>query len=492
MAKLDKKLEKKIPPRPKKFIDSDGDGLSDWEEKYIYGSDPHDEDTDDDGIDDGEAVIMGRHPVTGEKLKNFFIPNKNNNYQPKSLEPKRILFYAVTAVAIKLVVVFFIIMYPLTAWMTPDLIIEKSIKIITLTNDLRKELSLPVLRESPKLNQAAYNKVQDMFLGQYFAHTSPNGKNLETFLKKTGYNFSTAGENLAMGFDSPEDVVLAWKKSPTHYANLADEDFQEIGVSLADDIFNGGNTVFTAQYFARPKKINEEVAPQVKVVEENKPSVKINSAAKIVLSSKENKVSTSTPSTEVIKVEKNNIEINNIIPITADAIKTTSTTATSSIIVIIDQPVGKPESIVKVEAVLATDTTDAIAMVLNNNISLSQTESGTWEGQQIIIDKDTGPLVPASIITLNDSGNTNVYDLESENIKPQATSLSSQYSLLKNNPNKAMKNIFNISSIYFKFFLLFAVISLALNIFIKVKKQYPRLIVSGIGIIFLLIILLIF
>ena len=38
--------------------DSDGDGLTNWQE-YVYGTDPYNADTDGDGISDGEAVRRG-------------------------------------------------------------------------------------------------------------------------------------------------------------------------------------------------------------------------------------------------------------------------------------------------------------------------------------------------------------------------------------------------------------------------------------------------
>lgn len=43
-------------------IDSDHDGLSDWEES-IYGTDPHNSDTDGDGYLDGEEVLSGHDPL---------------------------------------------------------------------------------------------------------------------------------------------------------------------------------------------------------------------------------------------------------------------------------------------------------------------------------------------------------------------------------------------------------------------------------------------
>lgn len=43
------------------YLDSDGDGLYDWEE-VLWGTDPNDPDTDGDGTPDGEEVRLGRDP----------------------------------------------------------------------------------------------------------------------------------------------------------------------------------------------------------------------------------------------------------------------------------------------------------------------------------------------------------------------------------------------------------------------------------------------
>jgi hypothetical protein len=42
--------------------DTDGDGLSDWEELYVYGTSPYLEDTDSDGIPDKQEILAGSDP----------------------------------------------------------------------------------------------------------------------------------------------------------------------------------------------------------------------------------------------------------------------------------------------------------------------------------------------------------------------------------------------------------------------------------------------
>jgi len=54
-------------------LDSDNDGLTDYDEENIYSTDPNDPDTDGDGIDDGEEILEGKNPLKpDDKEKSFF------------------------------------------------------------------------------------------------------------------------------------------------------------------------------------------------------------------------------------------------------------------------------------------------------------------------------------------------------------------------------------------------------------------------------------
>ncbi|MDD4902686.1 MAG: CAP domain-containing protein [Patescibacteria group bacterium] len=441
--------------------DSDGDGLSDWEEINVYGTDPHDPDTDGDGMNDGDEVSLGRNPLGPGKLKDFFIPHQGNNYQPHSLHPKRIIFHAVSVIAIKAIVVVFAVFFPLSAWLTPDLALEQSRKIISLTNDIRKNLNLTALKENQKLDQAAYAKAQDMMLKQYFAHISPENKGLDYWLAQAGYKYAVAGENLAMGFSTPADVMAAWQDSPTHYANIIDQDFSEIGVSMVEGKFKGTDTNLVAQYFAAPSSAVYALAQAPK---------KVGTAAKPASSEKKSVIPTKKTVSPVVDQQKTNV-------------------------VLVKTPV-KNEQAIKVEAYLATGTAAATAVLGDTQIALQkdQTQPDKWTGSAVVAasTQNQPTQAPAAIAATDTAGSTVVSDINQQNIQPRQVSPLEQYFFFKNNPNEALQTIFDISSLYFKIILLLAIISLLLNIFIEIKKQHPHLIASGAGLVCLLVLLIVF
>ena len=234
--------------------DSDNDGLSDYEEIKIYQTNPLDPDTNKNGIPDGAEVAMGRNPraKTGQ-LKELFFSYAGNSYRPEILKPKRILWYSSTAIIIKLIVFVFITVLPISAWVTPDVASDQARQVIELTNTIRKNLNLSPLKENRQLSQAAYDKAQDMLVGQYFAHISPNQRGLKYWLDKNSYSYAEAGENLAMGFSTAADVVNAWSKSKTHYANIIDPSYQEIGVGVVIGSYHKYETTFISQMFGTPQ-----------------------------------------------------------------------------------------------------------------------------------------------------------------------------------------------------------------------------------------------
>ena len=104
---------------------------------------------------------------------------------------------------------------------------------------------------SPQLAAAAQAKAEDMVKANYWAHNSPDGKTPWTFITASGYQYQTAGENLAYGFANAGDSVTGWMNSPEHRANILDNNYQNVGFGVASSPNyqgQGPETVVVAEY----------------------------------------------------------------------------------------------------------------------------------------------------------------------------------------------------------------------------------------------------
>jgi uncharacterized protein YkwD len=81
---------------------------------------------------------------------------------------------------------------------------------------------------------------------QSFSHTRPDGTSCFTAFDEFGVDYRAAGENIAAGQKTPEDVVNSWMNSSGHRANILSENFTAIGVGVAEDV-NG--TLYWVQMF---------------------------------------------------------------------------------------------------------------------------------------------------------------------------------------------------------------------------------------------------
>lgn len=460
---LDK--EEKILGTNPKNPDTDRDGLGDYQEVNVYGTDPLNPDSDGDGMIDGREVKKGRNPLGPGLLKDLFIPCEANNYQPQALRPKRLFFYSLSALAMKAIIVVFVISLPLTAWLTPDLMIEQAQRIISLTNSIRTNLGVTVLVENDLLNISAYNKAQDMLVNQYFAHSSSDGKKVGAWLKSVNYDYQVAGENLAMGFSSAENVVRAWTKSETHYQNIIDSDFTEIGVGVVAGNYSDQETTLVAQHFGSPSivvNLDNSRLPVAEVIKEEEIEESLEEVAEtIVLSSKE---------TNLEEVEAN---------------------------LTIDQPEAEDNSIIRAEVYLDEDIISAEVNIADQSIPLNQDieNQELWTGSLIVSNEEkesiSNPIVPASIKTMNKEGVTKLSDVDWQNIQPLKTTILDQYLFLKSYSSKYVQWLFNLSEGYYQVLLVIVCLAFVLNIFIKIKKQNFKIILSSAMFIILLLLLLV-
>ena len=103
-------------------------------------------------------------------------------------------------------------------------------EVVNLVNKERAKVGLAALTMDSALTKVAQAKSQDMKDNNYFSHTSPTYGSPFDMMKKFGISYKSAGENIAKGQTSAQQVVEAWMNSEGHRANILDEKFTHIGV----------------------------------------------------------------------------------------------------------------------------------------------------------------------------------------------------------------------------------------------------------------------
>jgi uncharacterized YkwD family protein len=105
-------------------------------------------------------------------------------------------------------------------------------QVVQLVNQERAKQGLRPLTHRADLKNVAQKKAEDMINSNYFSHTSPNYGSPFDMMKTFGISYSTAGENIAKGQKSPQEVMNAWMNSSGHRANILKPEYDSIGVGF--------------------------------------------------------------------------------------------------------------------------------------------------------------------------------------------------------------------------------------------------------------------
>ncbi|TCN22228.1 spore coat assembly protein SafA/uncharacterized YkwD family protein [Mesobacillus foraminis] len=127
------------------------------------------------------------------------------------------------------------LIYPGQRVNIPDISATKNIEsqVIQLTNQERAKHGLRPLAANWELSRVARYKSADMRDKNYFSHTSPTYGSPFTMIKNFGIAYRSAGENIAAGQRTPQEVVNSWMNSPGHRANILNSSYTHIGVGHA-------------------------------------------------------------------------------------------------------------------------------------------------------------------------------------------------------------------------------------------------------------------
>jgi hypothetical protein len=355
-------------------------------------------------------------------VKNYFIPRAENEYKPYALRPRIIAFVCMVALVGEFAFVFG------TTYVIPHSklygIVEAN-ALVDETNQNRVQNNLPALQVNPLLQAAAQEKANDMATKGYFAHTSPQGLTPWYWFENVGYSFDYAGENLAVNFSDSQDVTNAWMNSTEHRENILSPDFTQIGIATAQGIYNGQEATYVVEEFGTPAPV--AAAP----VEFVNTAV----AASVPTAAPMPQVAVAPAATKTVAVPPKTVAVSKPIAKTSPA--TTS-----------PAPVTVVPAIVGIQNSTGTDFAQTFVAV-----------QGAQAQSSSVATTSVGAVTaPASAIGLTQPKQSNWLQ-------------------------KIFSDPLAVTNDFYIFLIILFAIALVLNIFIKIRIQFPRLIASGLVVI---------
>ena len=116
-----------------------------------------------------------------------------------------------------------------------------------LLNEDRAANGRAALELDPALCDLARLKSRDMFLNNYFSHTSPTYGSAAQMLSSYGYAFTSVGENIAH-HATVEKVQSAFMSSSGHRQNILGSQWTKVGIGVWED---SQGFVYVTQLFVR-------------------------------------------------------------------------------------------------------------------------------------------------------------------------------------------------------------------------------------------------
>ena len=117
-------------------------------------------------------------------------------------------------------------------------------QVVKLVNEERAKAGLSPLSVNSKAANAAQTRARE--IEKSFSHTRPDGSSFNTALTEAGVSFRGAGENIAYGQTTPQQVMEGWMNSSGHRANILNANYTSIGVGHYK---NGAGVDYWAQLF---------------------------------------------------------------------------------------------------------------------------------------------------------------------------------------------------------------------------------------------------
>lgn len=120
-------------------------------------------------------------------------------------------------------------------------------QVVELVNNERAKQGIAPVTIDALTMEAAMVRSQELV--KYFSHDRPDGRSCFTALDEQGVTYDRAGENIALGFNSPAAVMNGWMNSSGHRANILNADYEQMGIGY----IKSGGVGYWVQLFIRRK-----------------------------------------------------------------------------------------------------------------------------------------------------------------------------------------------------------------------------------------------
>jgi hypothetical protein len=127
-------------------------------------------------------------------------------------------------------------------------------EVVRLTNQFRARNGLPSLAIDIDLMEAAQTHVENMAFQDFFSHIGRDGSRPWDRAQAAGYETGIVGENIGVGYRTPEEIVNGWINSDSHRAAMLNPRYNEIGAGfyfLRNDTGNVNYNYYWAELFGQ-------------------------------------------------------------------------------------------------------------------------------------------------------------------------------------------------------------------------------------------------
>ncbi len=104
-----------------------------------------------------------------------------------------------------------------------------SAEIVRLVNEERAKYGLRPVRDDIYYQSCADIRAEE--ITRRYSHTRPDGRHCDTVIKDRGIRHPYMGENIAMGQNTPEEVMADWMSSDGHRANILRPEFNYLAAA---------------------------------------------------------------------------------------------------------------------------------------------------------------------------------------------------------------------------------------------------------------------